>query len=434
MADTSSPALTVEFEDTGEKWTNVTDYSIQSSFTVPTDGWSFTAFDPDPIKLRRLFSPLRPVKLYIGDRLQVIGRIDATEGTGGGSAALRVQGRDYLANIVSGTIDPTVSVTSNMSLADAILAGLYVFGFDTVEASDAAVTVRKTGARTAKLYRAEVAGLGALAALATGSTARGIQVRDRIEGALDRLIGSAGTVTLPTTTGKVGDFKPQDGEGAFQWCDRLAARQGFCVQPGSSRTSIAVTRPNFDGQPIFTLKRPGNIEDATASRNYGDLPTVTITRGRAVSSTDAKGGFRQMPASGDGSPSTLWALPEGQRIMGGDVVEGRPPGKLRVRPPKHYLPAYRTDKESRTTEELDKAARRFLADRMRDTLEYTCTVSGHIDPISGATWATNTMAAVSDSIEDVDEVLWIVDTELSYSRGTGQQTHLTLIRPASYVL
>lgn len=431
MSDNDTPELTVEFEDTGERWTNVTDYTISSSFLVPTDGWSFTAFDQDPIKLRRLFSPLRPVRLYIGDRLQVMGRIDSTEGAGGGSSALQVRGRDYLANIVSGTIDPTVSVNPSMSLAEAILAGLYVFGFDTVEATDAAVTVRKAGASRA-LRKDFGAAVGAAALLFGGSQSEALRIRGQVNRALSSLLETR-IETVPSKA-KVGDFKPEDGEGAFQWCDRLAARQGFCVQPGSARTSIAVTRPNFDAAPIFTLRRPGNIEDATASRNYGDLPTVTVTRGRAVSSTDAKGGFRQTPASGDGSPSTLWSLPEGQRIMGADVVEGRPPGKLRIRPPKHYLPAYRTDKESRTTDELDKAARKFLADRMRETLEYSCIVSGHTDPVSGATWATNTMATVHDEIEDVDEVLWICDTELSYTRGNGRQTRMTLIRPASYVL
>jgi prophage tail gpP-like protein len=431
MADNDTPELTVEFEDTGERWSKVTQYSISSAFLVPTDGWSFTVYDEDPIKLRRLFSPLRPVKLYIGDRLQVIGRIDSTVGAGGGSGALQVSGRDYLANIVSGCIDPTVSVSANMSLSEAILAGLYVYGFDTVEASDAVVTARKTGVQ--RLQRGQGVALGAVAALLTDSTAQGVQVRDRVNAALDRFLGTL-TQPIPLAASKVGDFKPSDGEGAFQWCDRLAARQGFCVQPGSSRTSIAVTRPAYDRPPFFTLHRPGNITEGTASRNYGDMPTVTVTSGRAAKSTTGKGTFRQLAASGDGSETTLWSLPEGQRILGGDVVEGRPPGKLRIKPPKHYLPAYRTDKESRTAEEVDKAAKRFLADRMRDTLEYTCTVAGHIDPITGATYATNTMAHVKDDIEDVDEVLWLCDTELTYSPSSGRETRLTLIRPASFVL
>jgi prophage tail gpP-like protein len=109
---TDGHRLSIEFEndDSGRRWDQITEYEIDDSFLVPTDGWQVTVYDPDPRFLRRKFRPLEPVRIYLGDRLQVTGRIDGTEGVGGGSTALRVWGRDYIADLVNPNIDPSVRV------------------------------------------------------------------------------------------------------------------------------------------------------------------------------------------------------------------------------------------------------------------------------------------------------------------------------------
>lgn len=421
MADNSTPELTVEFEDTGETWTNVTDYSISSSFIVPTDGWSCTVFDPDPVKLRRMFLPLRPIRLYIGDRLQLIGRIDATAGAGGNSSALHVTGRDYLANLVMGSIDPTVRVTSGMTLADAILAATSVFGITEIETTIDEVRSKAMGT---KRYESRFVDSG----LALFKDSLNPDTRAMAELLPQREIKVA--INEP-----IGDTKPGEGQGVFDWCDRLAARQGLTLQPGSKRTSLAVVRPDFSRKVAYTLKRPGNIEDATATRDYSELPTVTNISARvAKKGKTSPGGYRSYPASGPNSSASLWLLPEGRRILNDTVVESTPPSGARINPPDHYQPLYQVDNESKDEKQLDNAARRMLADRMRRTLEYECTVTGHADPVSSATYVTDNMALVQDEIEDVDEALWLLETELSYSAGAGRQTKLTLVRPASYVL
>ncbi len=423
MADNDAPEFTVEFEETGEQWTNVTEYSIASSFITPTDAWSFTVYDDDPIKLRRLFYPLRPVKLYIGDRLQVVGRIDRTIGSGGGSSALRVFGRDYLANIVMGGVDPRVRVTTGMTLADAILAALKVFGITEIETNVDEVRSKAMGT---KRYESKFVPSG----LALFKDSLNPDTRAMAELLPQREIKVA--VNEP-----IGDAKPSEGQGAFDWCDRLAARQGLTVQPGSKRTSIAVVRPDFSRSPAYVLKRPGNIEDATASRDYGELPTTTNISSRVTKKKGATAptGFRSYPASGPNSPASLWLVDEGQRIFGGSaIIEETPPEGSSIGPPAHYQPLFQVDNESKDEKQLDNGARRILADRMRRTLEYQCTVTGHADPVSSATYTVDNMALVEDGVEDVNETLWLIERELGYQKGAGKQANLTLVRPASYVL
>lgn len=416
----SEHQLTLEFESTGERWDRITEYEIEDSFLVPSDSWQVTVYDPDPVKLRRLFRPLEPVRLYLGDRLQVIGRIDGTQGVGRGSTALRVWGRDYIADLVNPNIDPSVRVTNQMTLADALLEGLRVFGIDTIEGDVEQARAQTMGPVK---YRERPAGIQSyVESLQPDTRAMVEQLPQQV-------------VRTPITE-KVPDAKPRDGEGAFEWADRLAARAGFTIQPGSSRNAIAVVAPDYRADAVFNFSRPGNIEEATARRDYGDLPTVVITSARAVTSgLEAKGQWREIRAAGDESPASLWQTEEGRRIlMEVGIVAARMRPGTSIAPPLCYRPLYHRDDDAKTAEQLERSARRMLADRMRRTLEYRCIVTGHQDPVSGSTYAVNVMASVVDDVEDVNEILWACERRLSYQPGRGEQTELTLIRPASFVL
>lgn len=417
---TNDHSLTIEFENDGSRWTQITEFDIQDDFLVPADAWSVVVFDPDPVKLRRKFRPLEPVRLYLGDRLQLIGRIDGTEGVGGGSTALRVWGRDYLGSIVDSNIDPSVRVTNMMTLADALIAGLGVFGIDTIEGDVEQARAAKMGPVKYTEEEAEIR--------------RYLDSFNPDTRAMAELLPPRPVRTPVTET--VPDAKPRDGEGAFEWANRLAARAGFTIQPGTGRNALAVVAPDYRAEPLFRLQYPGNVEIGTARRDWGSLPTVVVTSARAVTAgLEAKGQWREIRAAGDESPSSLWQTEEGRRVlMGVGVVSARLRPGASAAPPLLYRPMYYKDDDAKNTAQLERSTRRQLADRMKDTLVYTAELEGHVDPITGATFCTNVMASVRDEIEDVNEVLWIPSRRLSFRPGNGARTQLQLIRPASFVL
>jgi prophage tail gpP-like protein len=152
--------------------------------------------------------------------------------------------------------------------------------------------------------------------------------------------------------------------------------------------------------------------------------------------------FRESPGWDKSGPTRVGAVAECQRIItssDGVVVVREKRFDPRARDTTVfgfdfpvYKPLYFKDRDSRNQEQLDYSVRRMVAEKLRDTLVYTCTVRGHVDPVSGALWGTDTIAHVYDEVEDVGEPLWIHDRTL-YNDGSGPRTDLTLFRPGSYL-
>lgn len=417
MADSDEGRLLVEFEDTGETIDNATEFSIQSNFMVDCDAWSLTvASENNPASLRRKFQVGRPIKLYLGDRLQLIGRIGTTQGSRGGSGALTVSGRDYLADLVDPDIDPTVRITAKMSLADALIEGLRVFGITEVESSLEAVT----SARMGKVrYERQI-------------------VFDEVE-----ISGSeepTDEVTFTERTVAVAEPLPEakpskDGEGALQWAKRLAALSGFTIQPGSKRNSIAVVAPDYTSAARYTLTRPGIIRDASATRNGDDIPTYINLRARLVDpKQQAKGGFEGFSVAGDDSPSALRNTQEGRRfIEASQMVDRRLKHGETNALPALYKPIYHQDQKAKTKDQVLRSGRALMAEKTSQFFTYNATIYGHTDYATGAGYAINTLAKVTDAVEDVNDTLWIYETEISFG-ASGKETQLSMLLPGTYVL
>lgn len=423
MADRDEARLKLEFEDTGETFDNATEFSIQSAFMVDSDAWSATfANENDPVKLRRTFQIGRPIKLYLGDRLQLIGRIGHTNGLGGRSGGLQVSGRDYFADLVDPSIDPTVRINSEMSLSDALLAGLGVFGITEVESDLEAVTSGKMGQRQFKteLQPAAFQAYAESFDLDTAAIARSAFVERKI------------AVAAP-----VPDLKPaKGGEGALQWAKRLAARSGFTVQPGSKRSAIAVVAPDYASPPRYRFTNPGNVEESTANRNGDDMPTFVNMSARLVNkkTQQVPGKSEGFSVSGSDSPSALRNTEEGRRFIAASGMVDR-----RLRPgeknklPNLYKPTYFADDRAKTQDQLLRSARRMMAEKTKRFFQYSATVYSHNDSDTGATYATNAMAEVLDGVEDVAEALWISETNLTFN-GSGKTADISMLLPGSYIL
>jgi len=398
--------LTVEIEGVGVQTDRILSYRINTQYTTPTDGWDFSVYSEDkPRELRRRWRPLQPVKLSIAGRQQVIGRIDAIEGVGDSGSVLKVSGRDYLADIVDSTVDPQFQVKKGQDIGTFLLELLKPWGITTVFGNFNLTRNVLTGKRP---------------------------------------------FTHATKTGKtkkLDDTKATDNEGTFEYANKIIARHAETIQPAGTRDAVCVDHPNYEQAPLYSLSRPGNIIRASARRDYTGVPTVTIARGRTGGSDAGKqspGGKREYPTFDKSGPSKIGAVLEAQRIITSDqgvvvVREKRYDPKVREKTIYGYdFPVYKPlfykDPTSRNDEQLDYSVRRMIAEKLRETLTYTATVRGHIDPVSGAAWAVDTMVNVHDEIEDLDEPLWIAERTFSNDGSSGPVSELVLVRPGSYVL
>lgn len=380
---------------------NVIKYSIDSDYTIPTDAWHFEVFLAEPSsRLRQTFLPLLPVDLFINSRLQVRGRIDRIDTGEGGS--LIVSGRDYIADITCPNADPRIKFKKDDTLGDSILRVLAPFGITSIEDN----------------------GFSATRKILTGTTPNGKPPRDFRAAKLD-------------------EFKIGYGQGAFEVCNRLAARHGFTLQPATGRDKIALAEPDYDQAPIGKLTRGpngGNVLQGKASRDWSKVPTTVTVTGKARGKRGASTGDKTFQAIGGNAPNRLADIAEVKAIL--KAVEVQSP-ELSDLPPEYgpvgtkagfyFRPVYHQDKEAKNDEQVERVAKRILADMVRDTLTYQCTLRGHHDTVTGATYAVDTILQVEDEVERVSEPLWVMSCR-RYNEGQGPFTDLQLIRPYTWVL
>lgn len=403
MSELAQDPLVVEIEKTGERTDKILKYSITSNYLTPTDAFEFTVFDEkDPRGLRRRFYPERRVRLFIDGAQQLTGRIDSTEGNDDGS--LTVHGRDYRSEIIDGGADPSMTFKENQDLGDALLMLFRPFGIRTLYGNFNLSRNLLTGQQPFK----------------------GIPVRD-----------------FKTATLK--EFKVEANKGAYEVANEIVSRHGFTIQQMGTRSWLGIVEPQFNQPVLYQLSRPGNLLSGRAKRDYGDVPTVTIATGRAVGSEPGKQAdpmFGQFPTFGELSPLQFGNNEEILRITstdyGGDELQTkRVDWKKTVSEAEDfvlYKPLFFEDKKSRTPQQLERLIRKELSRRAKETLTYTCSVRGHRNPESGAIYTIDTVAEVTDEVEDLThQQLWVLERRL-YNEGQGPRTDMKLIRQGSITL
>lgn len=389
------PKLEVVLQDAGRTLTNISSYSIDSSFTTSTDGFEFVAYDPDRSKLQSL--ELEPVELLLNGNSQVLGRIDQTE-IGGNGSAVTFRGRDFMSDLVECNVDPTLKITSGMPLFQAILLACRPCGINIV-VDDEGTSMRE---------------------IRTGKPVRG--------GKPDSL--------KPLT---LEDLKPKPGEGIYEFVNRFVARFGGTIQPGLDRHTIVVAKPNYKQEPLYELRRTdaandslsNNVMDATVRRDYSSFPTYTLFNGKEGASGATK---KDLAKSYDMSVLASAFNDEMGETLSRHAASGRrkPDFNEELPPAKLYRLLYLRDEDSRTAEQMERAARRAISERLKNALSYRATLRGHQDPRSGALWGIDTMVRVNDAILGVNETLWIESRKFMFSPENGATTEIECWRPSSF--
>lgn len=394
QADIFDPKIEFLLEKTG-RVLRVSEYSVRSDFINAVDSFSFRYFTENTTDLDNLL--MQPVTFQVDGRPQVVGRIEADE-VGDQGSSIACEGRDYIADLVECNIDPKFILKEGMTLLQAIVDICSPCGITGIAAPGARVDAR------------------------TGMPGAGTQEMHRL------------------TKKDIKDLKPVAGRGIYEVCAEILARFGLTLQPTLSRSSVAVQPPTYDKPAMGRLTRrlgdvsKNTIVSGSRRRDYSSLPTcavLTAKQGVPVEKGGAKGVLSR------------WNLADGvsdfpeevKRILADAVTVGRrepgisgqiPGGQL------YRLLYLQDDKVSKTSEHVSHAMMRAIADRMRSTLSYRCTVRGHTNPATGYTWANDTIMDIDDDMARVHEPLWCHAVTFRGSKKEGPLTDLEFLRPWSY--
>lgn len=399
---TTDAAISVRLELLDHALRGVTSYELDSAYMTSTDGWSVEAWldESEAKQIGRL--ELQPVELTIGGAQQVLGRVEVTQ-VGGNGSIVTLQGRDYLSDMVECNVDPTLKIKEQMTVAEAVRLAASPVGITTVASGAAAVGMRNT--RTGKP-------------------------------------GSGGSAGKDFAALKLDELKPQPGQGIFDFCNRIAARHGATIQPASKRDTVLLDAPDYTQTPRYRIRRGrddaarfNNVISATARRDFSTFPTVALFSGqqaRGAASGAAMATRYDFLTLARAFSTELGAIAERVYQGSGEAARRKPGDTTALGAGKLYRLLYLKDDQSRNPEQLERAAKRAIAERLKDTLAYSVTLRGHVDPESGGLWAVNTVVDVHDEIADVTEPLWIERRSFRYSADSGATTELECWRPESF--
>jgi len=412
----------------------ITRWSVDSAFLTSTDGFEFEFIGATLDDKRGL--ELAPVEILIDGSSQLYGRIDITRRGDKGPSVVTCLGRDYIADLVEGNCDPAIVVASGATLESAILTACGPYGITAVEGPEA-----RQAARTKKKQKP----------------------------------------TKRPRKRQLVDGKPEPGQGVYDYCNRILARHGVTMQPGSDPTKVVLQSPNYDQTAIGRIIRkddpktgPGNVISGVAVRDFSRMPTYALMSGRQgpptqtttriLSSVTLGGNWvqeygtttpvaRSNWVARDAVISTQkitkaslknsWDLASIASAVSSDLWSTLATWALAgYRTPKSsgaitgrqlYRLLYFRDDNAKNQEQIDASALRAVAERMKDTLCYEVTLRGLMDPDTGYFWAVDTIVEVDDDIADVHEPLWIASRKFSFD-GKELRTVLQCWRPGSFVI
>lgn len=370
----------------------VLSFDVQSDYMVSTDGWTADIAVTRGVTPEALF--MNSVDLAINGTTIMHARCEWVE-TGRQPGLMTIGGRDYLADSVVSDIDPKLSLKDGDALDAAILKALSPFGIQQVT-SDGGFELRRL--RT---------GLG---------------------------IGRKRTAVAPGEM-KLTDLKPEPGRKAYEYVSNILARHGLTLQPGSRREEVLLSDPDYEQPPMGQIRRKpdgvSHVLQAAARRDGQTLLTTLLMSGMGGKESEKRAPLRrQWNAS---AVASAWSSELSKSFGGFAVADRREPGAGALTDSQLYRFAYHHDEMARTQAQLNKAATRIVADKLRQTLAYKCTLLGLSPPGSTGLYAPDTILSVDDDDNFIHENLWVASRRFSGSP-SGVVTTLELWRPGSFVI
>jgi prophage tail gpP-like protein len=419
--------------DPSVEFKRVVEYTYNSQFTTPTDGWSFSLAGDDVSEATlNTLIPGRRIRLLIDGDIQASGFIDKVDLRldRNGGKVLQVQGRDSLAPVVDGCIDPYDYAFSPKSTLDDVMKQIYggVFGFKTITTSDAANRNIITGndpANTSKAYETVII------------SAKEEKTKDGKTNTV--LMAKPVTKSVVTETDKtrpiflkdfqVNSCKPHPGESWYQFTAKLAKRFGLWIWADAIGDTIICSRPDYTQQPTFRLSLRNNtsIIDYQLSLDMSHQTNLLVMEGFGGNGDFRKSKFNVAAVNefNGYNPDGSYTDAVKKELAKYPAISVLPPRtelfryQARFRNSQHR-PSYIVDDESKNQKQLAFSARHKLSLLQADAFSVTFKVKGHSQ--DGQPWAVNTIVEVEDPISGMFEQLWISERTFTKSRTGGTVT------------
>jgi hypothetical protein len=318
-AELPESGLSVRFNLLSRTESRFLSWWIDSSYLTSTDGFSFDFLPRTPEEGRLL--ELQPCELFVGGVSQLVGRIDQTR-KGHNGRVVSCSGRDYFADMVECNVDPTVKIAPNTSLDDALRDAMRTVAIDDItDFENVLFSEVQTGKAITRKKRRR--------------RKRPLQ-----------------------------EIKPKPGEGIYEFCNRLVARQSATLQPTLDRTQVVIDAPDYTQEPLYDLVRSddpnasaaNNIVTGEAERDYSRLPTYVLFTGMAGAPGETSRPLRVLYTMSKLAESFNSEMGEIFRraITPDRYADPGAPGIL-------YRLLYHRDQEARSLEDLEAAAKRAIA-------------------------------------------------------------------------
>jgi prophage tail gpP-like protein len=388
---------------------NFIEYRITNSFVIPTAEWMFTMpqFTPADIAYYGgtaldVFAPGTTIQIKINGQIQMTGyiekvseRLDPHSGS-----VITIQGRDIMARVLEGHIDPLALYTTNSTLQSIVETTLAPFGITQIDNSD--------------LLNINVM---------TGKT--GLPDED-----------------TTFTSKQLKSIKGKYGEGAFRFIERLLAHQGFMIWARADGNGVVISAPNYENSPLYSIthKASGNSNILSGERviDITGQPTIIVAKGASTGdgSTSVISSFVVMLNELTAFDNNSNFLPQVAPIINKYITAG-----ATIIPPRTQLFAYRQNininpiilppmyienKEAQDNNQLQLYVRHTMAHFQYKMYQLHYRVLGHTQ--NTVPYAVNTIISVSDDVLELNEDMWILERTFSKSPTGGTVTDLKLIR------
>jgi len=412
--------VSLTLSDTQLEITQFTEYSFNSNFLTPTDGFSFTVgAERLSLDMQDALIPGAAVKLSLNGRTQATGYIDSIEKTAsrGGGTEWRIEGRDRLGQVVDACADPTQSLKESMTLIDALKKLFGPFGWseeDNFDDSNENSILIKTGLRQrAKRRTSDAKGFGRKALKAF----------------------------------KLHQYRPYSKEGVFEFASRITQRLGLWLWLSPDGETVIVSEPDFDSVAPYTLIRNDrgdtNVLEGSVKFDLTEQPTIIIADAYSQGGEFGKSQIRAISVNTavyTDDPeyiNTFTRFPTAKLLPVKPVVNNNDgtvtfPGHSFATPmkvPRNKV-LYLHDDESQTLENLERFVEREMALLQRRSLTANYTVEGHGQntPDGFVPWTVDTTIDVDDEVAGVKETMYVLGRTFNKSRSGGTTTQLELIR------
>lgn len=400
----SDEEVVLDLPGAGVTVSNFTEYEFNSNFLTPVDGFSFTiGTDRLSDKMKRALVPGAAVSLHVAGAVQATGYIDSIEisASRAGGSTWRIEGRDRLGQAQDSCADPTKQFKEGATLHQALIEIFGPFGWkneDQFEIDNDANRGLKAGGVKGEKRKSN----------AKGHSKRALKQH------------------------KLHQLKPYPREGALEFANRIAQRQGLWIWPSADGEKLIVGRPAFDTDALYRLDRnyrgTTNVIDGSVRFDLQDQPTILIADSQSGNGDFGHGKIKALMVNtavyteDPDFTETFAKHRDAKQILGYAFATPSRVPRNRV--------TFLHDEESQTIAHLENFLRREMSLLQRKSLSIHYTVAGHgqSTPKGLAIWTVDTIVEVDDELANLRGEFYVLGRTFSKSRSGGTTTKLELIR------